>query len=166
MSSGVLTVIDKLSADRELVFQFFAVFSRFEYSLKRSDFLKQGKKAEANWDTYANSIRGQFGGVRNQAFEDAVDFLRREPPRTQVIAGAQLDWCDTVQGPGEHDERYILRLIGTVRNNLFHGGKYPPPFGPISDVARNHQLLQAGITVLGQCLELSQSVRSKFEEAA
>jgi hypothetical protein len=38
--------------------------------------------------------------------------------------------------------------MGTVRNSLFHGGKYPYPFGPVVDVARNRQLLESSIAVL------------------
>ena len=37
-------IIDALGVDRELVLEFFAYFSRFEYALKRSDFLKPGDK--------------------------------------------------------------------------------------------------------------------------
>ena len=159
-------IIDALVPDRDLVLRFFAVFSRFEYSLKRSGFLKAGEKAEPNWDTYTNSLRERFGGVQDQAFQDAVAFLVKEPPRTQVVSGSDLDWKATVQGHGEYHERFVLRLVSTVRNNLFHGGKYPPPLGPMDDVARNRRLLEAGITVLAQCLELSERVRTTFEEAA
>jgi len=158
-------VIDALVADRELVLKFFAFFSRFEYSLKRSGFLKRGNRAEPNWDMYANSLRGRFAKVQDQAFQNAVTFLLREPPKTQVVSGNDLGWSDSVQGDGEHHEHYVLRLVSTVRNNLFHGGKYPHPFGSVDDVARNRRLLEAAITVLGQCLELSEPVRAVFEEA-
>jgi hypothetical protein len=161
-----VNIIQALAIEHELVLQFFAIFSRFEYSLKRSGFLKPGEKVEANWDKYANSIKGQFAEVEDPTFQEAVEFLKREPPKTQTVAGKEFVWRDTVQGLGEHYERYILRLVGTVRNNLFHGGKYPHPTGPIEDVARNRRLLQAGITVINQCLALSASVRSIFEETA
>ena len=159
-------VIDSLLLDRELVLQFFALFSRFEYALKRSRFLKVGDKAEADWDKYGNSLRGLFGVVKDPVFHDAIECLLKKPPDTQVVLGNNLDWKGTLRGDGEHDERYILRLVCTVRNNLFHGGKYPPPFGPVDDVARNRQLLQAGIAVLSHCLDLSEDVRTKFEETA
>jgi hypothetical protein len=159
-------IIDALVSDRDLVFQFFAVFSRFEYSLKRSGFLKAGERAEPNGDTYANSLQGSFGGIQDQAFRDAVAFLVTEPPSTQVVSGTDLGWKSTVQGNGEHHERFVLRLVSTVRNNLFHGGKYPHPLGPMDDVARNRRLLEAGFMILVQCLELSERVRANFEEAA
>jgi len=159
-------IMSALAVDRERVLDFFAYFSRFEYSLKRSGFLKPGAKAQPNWDAFANSLHGCFAGVQDPAFHKAVDFLRREPPKTQLVSGTQLGWADTNPGSGEHDENYVLRLVRTVRNNLFHGGKYPYPAGPVPEVARNRHLLEASITVLGQCLELSTAVRGAFEEAA
>ena len=160
------TVIDSLVGDRELVLRFFAFFSRFEYSLKRTGFLKAGDKAEPDWNTYANSLRGHFGTVKHKEFCDAVAFLLKDPPKTQIVSGTNLDWIDTVQGNGEHHERYILRLVNTVRNNLFHGGKYPVPIGSMSDVGRNRKLLEAAMSVLTQCLVLSAPVRAAFEETA
>jgi hypothetical protein len=159
-------IIDALVVNRNLVFRFFALFSRFEYSLKRSGFLKAAEKAEPNWDTYANTLQGLFQAVSDPAFQAAVAFLVKEPPKTQIVSNLELGWRDSVQGPGEHFERYILRLVTTVRNNLFHGGKYPHPFGPVRDIARNRRLLEASISVLCACLVLSDKVRSAFEEVA
>lgn len=159
-------IMTTLAVDRERVLDFFAYFSRFEYSLKRSGFLKPGQKAEPNWDAFANSLQGQFAGVQASDFRKAVEFLLREPPKTQVVSQSQLSWTDTARGAGEHYETYVLRLVRTVRNNLFHGGKYPCPAGPMPEVARNRYLLNASIAVLGQCLELSTAVRGAFEEAA
>ncbi len=160
------SIINALVVDRELVLEFFAYFSRFEYSLKRSGFLRQGEKAEPNWDTYANSLRGRFKEVHAPRFREAVAFLLSAPPNTQVVSGNHLGWAESVRGNGEHDECYVLRLVRTVRNNLFHGGKYPYPAGPMPDVARNRRLLEAAIAVLGECLDLSTPVRGAFEEVA
>ena len=51
-------IIEALDADRDLLLQFFVLFSRFEYSLKRSGFLKTGDEAKPDWDDYAKSLRG------------------------------------------------------------------------------------------------------------
>ncbi len=160
-------IIKAIAGDGKLVFEFFAFFSRFEYSLKRSGFLRRGRngRAEVDWDKYAKSLEGKFLGVENPEFQAAISSLTGKPPKTQIVtAGDKLDWSDTLQRSGEHDESYILRLVRTVRNNLFHGGKYPHPVGPIDEVARNPRLLEAGIVVLRGCLALSESVRSIFEE--
>lgn len=157
-------VFDTLVGDRNLVLRFFATFSRFEYSLKRAGFLKLSQKAEPNWDEYANSLRGSFLEVQDPAFRKAVNFLLNQPPMTQVVSGTNLDWGNTNLGSGEQHENYILRLVKTVRNNLFHGGKYPNPTGPVVDVGRDQELLEASIAVLKQCLQLSPKVRAVFEE--
>jgi len=158
------TVIDALVVDRQLVLRFFATFARFEYSLKRTGFLKLGDKAEPNWDAYANSLRGRFSQIQDSAFRSAVTFFLEEPPKTQVVSGQKLDWQETKLGDGEQHENYVLRLVRIVRNNLFHGGKYPVPTGPIEDVGRNRRLLEASISVLEQCLQLSPDVEAFFWE--
>lgn len=157
-------IIDALLIDRALALRFLATFSRFEYSLKRSNFLKSGVRAEPDWDGYANTLRGQFESVQDSSFREATAFLLKEPPKTQIVSSQGLDWQNTTRGDGQHDERYILRLVQTVRNNLFHGGKYP--LKPVEDVGRNKKLLEASIIVLDQCLKLSQDLRDVFYETA
>jgi hypothetical protein len=58
-------VVLALVEDKDLVFRFFAFFSRFEYALKRGEFLKKQEEAEADWDAYANQLRGQFATVES-----------------------------------------------------------------------------------------------------
>ena len=109
--------------------------------------------------------RGRFKKVKNAKFQQAVGFLKREPPKKQIAEpNGVLDWVDSKQGPGESDEQYVLRLIRTIRNSLFHGGKFPTC--PVFDEARNHKLLLAGIVVMIQCLRLRDSVREVFKEVA
>src|SRR5437867_7687721 len=91
-------IINALAVDRERVLNFFAYFSRFEYSLKRSGFLKSGERAEPNWDAYANTLRGRFVGIEDPGFRDALGFLHREPPATQVISANELAWTKTIRG--------------------------------------------------------------------
>ncbi len=159
-------VITGLVEDQELVFQFFAIFSRFEYALKRASFLKKQSRVEPHWDAYANTLRGLFRKADDGPFTAAVKYIKSQPPRKQVVHDGQLGWEDCTQGSGETEERYVLRLVVTVRNNLFHGGKYPYPIGPASDVDRNRQLLNASIIILKHCLILSPQVGAAFEEAA
>lgn len=155
-------VIDALGIDRDLVLRFLGVFSRFEFALKRSGFLRNSKRAEADWNTYADSLRGKFKSVDDSKFTDAVVFIISTPPCRQVVSGSGIDWEGTPPGDGEHREKYVLRLVRVVRNNLFHGGKYP--VGPVEDVGRNSELIEASLDVLAQCLQLSPDVRAAFDE--
>lgn len=152
--------------NRELVFDFFWKFSVFEYALKRTHCLRAGRNsaAEADWDKFAAKIRGSFGNVTTPGFTEAVDGLRRLSPKRQVVVKCKLDWQDITQGDGEADEAYIIRLLRQVRNNLFHGGKYPN--GPIEEVARNTKILSAAMTVLDGCYELHRPVQAWIDEAA
>ena len=165
MLTGPEKEILHLVENPELVFQFFIVFSRFEYALKRSGFLRPKEPAEADWEGYAKGLRGKFAAVGKPAFQDACEYLKREPPRKQIIDHGALGWKNTVQGEEESEECYLLRLVRTVRNNLFHGGKYPVPVGPVLDATRNRHLIESCLTVLQECLRLSPNVKHAFEEA-
>lgn len=119
--------------NHDLVLRFVVAYSRFEYAVKRCGHLRQNERAEACWDTFANSIRGRFGGI-DGTLREACDYLRQRPPRTQIVAGADLGWRATTPGPGESLERYVLRLVGkfattcsmaastqTGRSRMMHG---------------------------------------------
>jgi hypothetical protein len=154
--------------DRKLTLAFFAVFSRFEFALKDTGFVKAGRHGEATpaWTEYADELRGQFAAIQEPRFVNACAFLRDTPPRRQVVANGRLRWEDTRPSQGESDERYVLRLVRTVRNNLFHGGKFPFGIGPDPDAVRNRQLLKAGMAVLERCLVLSPKLQRSYEHAA
>lgn len=155
-----------LGGDRELILAFIALFSRFEYSLKRTPAFRKADKAEPNWDTFADSLRDRFSQIDRDRFQAAVKFLTSSPPQTQIVDRGDIGWKDSPPGDGEHHEKYVLRLVRIVRNNLFHGGKYPAPFGPMPDPVRNRELIQACVEILQSCLALDDHVRSAFEEAA
>ena len=142
------------------------MFSRFEFALKRSGCLKPLEYAEADWDGYANSLRDTCRFVEGAGFTEAVAFLLKSPPQRQVVSLCDIGWKDTEKGDGEHHEHYVLRLVRVVRNNLFHGGKFPVPVGPLQDVGRNGELIEACLVVLTQCLQLSPVVRNVFDETA
>jgi hypothetical protein len=66
-------------------------------------------------------------------------------------------------GAGESEEAYVLRLLKTARNNLFHSGKYPD--GPIAEVARDRDILHTALTILDGCYELHDGVKGWIDEA-
>ncbi len=41
------------------------------------------------------------------------------------MSDRSMRWEKNSKSNGESDERYLLRLVRDVRNNLFHGGKVP-----------------------------------------
>lgn len=154
-----------LELDREIVFGFFVAFSRFEYALKRRGFVGgDEKRVDADWDQFANSIRDKFPTLHGEGFVAACGYLKKHPPKKQVLHKGSLSWKETFPGAGESDEAFITRCVRVVRNNLFHGGKYPAPDGPVSDVARDGQLLRHCLAVLDACLALDPELKHYFEE--
>lgn len=150
--------------DRDLVLDFFWKFSVFECALKREGFLRTGrnKGAEADWDCFGREVQGRFSQVSTPGFGEAVDKLKQLSPRRQVVRNGHLGWDPIVRQAGESNEAYILRLLRTSRNNLFHGGKYPD--GPIEEVARDREVLHAALVILDGCYELHAGVRRWIDE--
>jgi hypothetical protein len=154
--------------DRDLVFQFFWRFSVFECALKREGFLRPARPsrdaAEPDWDGFARAIAGRFQEVRVSGFQEAAAALAADPPQRQVVRENRLAWAKVEQGPGESYEAFMLRILKTARNNLFHGGKYPD--GPIDEIARNRAILRGALTILDGCYELHPGIARRASEAA
>lgn len=150
--------------DRELVFEFFWRFSAFECALKRAGYLKKKAYAEADWEAFGVRLSGRFSGIQDQTFAAALELLDSATPRRQVVRGGMLGWEELTRGPKDTREAWTIRLMKTVRNNLFHGGKYPD--GPIDEVERDDMLLRAALAVLKVCSELENEVHQHLRNAA
>ena len=156
-------IIKTFTDQPELAFRYCAVFARFEYALKETRFLKNDNgSAQANWDVFANSLKGQFSAVQDADFTAAVAFLKASPPRKQVVVGVGTDWKDSVQAVGDTEEQFVIRLIRLIRNNLFHGGKSFTDGEKV--VGRNAELMKAGLVVMERCLKLTPDVLVAFEK--
>jgi len=161
-------------ANKELLFNFFLTFSRFEYALKSSRFFKKPNRnrynpdkphvAEPDWESFENSILRVFSWERSEKLKQACEFLLHSPPDKQVIIQDDTDWAidwrTPVQQSHETDIKFILKMVRSVRNNLFHGGKYNT-----EDTARTERLLRSSILVLGECLISAEEVRQHFDKA-
>ena len=121
MGTEPLKVIDALTEDRDLVFRFFAVFSRFEYALKRSGFLKYQERAEADWDAYANGIRGNFSAIDHHL--TAVAYAGEECRNADFIRTGRPHGRDTqLHGSWSCEPERDGRAF---RNNLRSHGNSP-----------------------------------------
>ena len=152
------------------VLEFFATFSRFECALKRARYVKKGAYGSAipDWDSFANKASVQLAALTDSAFTDAKLYLNSAPPQKQTFieSDRSMKWSPNTKRSGESEEQYLLRLVRDVRNNLFHGGKYPgPDGGRVDDTAlRNRQLLQACLAILDNCRRLDTNVEHFFDE--
>jgi hypothetical protein len=111
-------IFERFAEDRVLVLQFFLEFARLEYVLKRSGFLRGNEsKAELDWDRFADSLKDKFEHSDKLDFIDALHYLNEHPPQKQVVRKHELGWAPNVRDDGESREKWILRLVRTVRNN-------------------------------------------------
>jgi hypothetical protein len=153
----------------ELVLRFFATFSRFEYALKRAGFVRSDvyNNALADWQRFARKKGNTLlDDITDRKFVEARSFLLQEPPQKQVVTATdkRLRWQANPKRSEEGDAEYLLRLVRDVRNNLFHGGKYPDR--PVSERRlRNSMLLEACVTILEKCLSLDDDVKHFFEDS-
>jgi hypothetical protein len=156
--------------NRELLLDFFLTFSRFEYALKNSGcFVKHPERperpppAEADWDTFAVSVRNMFDSNKSEELREACRYLLESPPNKQVILNGAPAWETATHDPAVSELELLVRAIRVVRNNLFHGGKYNIEFHQTTE--RTEKLLRSTLVVLRECLVLAPSVRQAFEEA-
>ena len=138
----------------ELVFEFMWKFSAFECAMKRVGCytpLDKDGPVSASWDLYANRLK-EIQPDWSPSFLEAAGAIVKLAPKQQTVTDGKLGWSPVVRGDGESYARFALRLVCTVRNNLFHGGKYQD--GLALEVARNKALLEAALAVLTECYEL------------
>lgn len=146
--------------DFELASRFFILFSRFEYSLKRSGYCKADKDiAEADWSLFANLIADKLFLNDTVEFKQAAEYMKLRPPSRQM---RDMTWkvkeCKVNSPVGE--SRWLIDSVRTIRNNLLHGGKYP--LIVIDEPARNQLLLQHSMEVLYAFLACDQNVKEIF----
>jgi hypothetical protein len=85
------------------------------------------------------------------------------PPKKQVVKDGGLEWEKNT--PTASEIKSLLIYVCRIRNNLFHGGKFPE--GPVYDVARDRDLLREGISILQSLLKvpgLPSGIRNYFDE--
>jgi hypothetical protein len=149
------------SEDRARAIVFFLFFARFEYALKRAGFTSKKEEAMADWTKYAGSFTNLLTENNEERFKGAIALLQSEPPKKQVVSGGRLAWSAD-NYTGSFDLARIFVLVCRVRNNLFHGGKFPE--GPEADISRDQKLLDAGIVIMQGCLDFDEHLRHYFLE--
>jgi hypothetical protein len=152
------------SADRRLAWYFFVFFSRMEYALKRTPrYLRNTENAEPDWDQFGEDHDEEFRQAPSTQVKSAVEYFEKTPPRKQIQKERRMDWKEpTSRKPTEKQLTWVLLKIRTVRNNLFHGGKFP--LMPIRDPSRDRDLLEHSLVILNAALELDKEVKSNFFE--
>lgn len=147
--------------DHELMFAFFAAFSRFEYALKTGGFGREKPDAtEPDWDAFATQIAQTFRErlASDEALRASVEELVTRPPKKQR---GDLSWRDVDHQGNAKGAANLLLLVRRVRNNLFHGGKAQRQG---TDAERDNRLVGNALVVLDRALACHDRVRECFVE--
>jgi hypothetical protein len=139
-------------SNKKPVFNFFIAFSIFEFALKESGYLipprnHNDERVTPYWDKFAQEIENDFNPSKSEV-RNAIEYLFTNPPNHQVLVDGHIDWVHSNRPESMSDARWLARIIKFVRNNLFHGGKYP--YDPIRDT----QLLESSLIVLYALAEM------------
>lgn len=153
----IVSPFEGLQLPESLACEFFAVFSRFEFTLKESGFIrKDQQRVEPAWWSFAERVSGYLCIKPNSELWEAVQYLTSEIPQVQI---SQDEWSPIPLHGKTQIENSIDAVI-RVRNNLFHGGKHTPHSPP----GRDEKLVCSSLAVLYACLEQNDKLRQIYEQ--
>lgn len=141
---------------------FFFIFSRFEYALKRSGYAKMNRynNLEVEWGRFGQKVKEAFAAHDSDELKEAIDYFKNNSPKKQYLDDKQLKWCCIKED--YKNFQTLMNAVKRVRNNLFHGGKFPDPTGPVEDPTRNPDLINHSITILKYLLYSSPEVKEYY----
>lgn len=149
--------------DKNLAIAFFIAFSRVERAMKRCGIVAGQPKgaAKADWTRLPQRLNGQ---LESGEVTEALRYLFEHPPKKQVFVadGQEPVWQDDGCSPTDRSPRRALDLVCRVRNNLFHGGKYPDK--PVEEPLRDRQLIQCALSVLARTVSICPSLNKHLGE--
>ena len=134
-----------LDIDRKLVCDFFATFSRLEFSLKEMGYVRDDRGvASPAWWQFAETMNNKLDIQSNLDLAEAISYLCTKPPMVQT--GAH-NW-ENKPLHGKTDVERSIDAACRVRHNLFHGGKHTPH----SPSGRDQKLVSCALCVLLSCV--------------
>lgn len=115
------------AVDHDLVFWFLSRFAVLECALKRTGFtLAVHDGVAVDWKRFGETVSGRSGEVRARLFHQSVDIVKQSDLKRQALnSGGSLVWKDLRKELGESEEAFVLRLLRTLRVNLFHAASTP-----------------------------------------
>lgn len=134
---------------RNRAFEFFYWFSRFEFALKENGLLKHdapGSRAEPGWDQFITTHQAEY------VLTDLASRLVQANPKRQIVGQHGLQFVPVGFDDQPSELAKVVRLLKTVRNNLFHGGKHGADGW--DDPQRTRHLLDLSISILDELAEV------------
>jgi hypothetical protein len=144
-----------IQVDSQLICNFLAIFSRIEYSLKATIKYADDRetKVDPSWDRFANEIHEKFLQIEDIELKSAVDYLVNNSPKKQILDDNKLIFQEQEIDQNQKLTQQILLMVRTVRNNLFHGGKYHS-----NAEGRDALLIKHSLKVLSECAKIDEDV--------
>lgn len=137
---NLLTHLSIKNEDRDIILEFLLYFSRFEYAMKCCD---------EYWYTKDNVWSPNWKKLQEQISEDFIKEHKREVIQT-LINDPPRKMTEKNKFESPPVSYWIIHSIKTVRNNLFHGGKYS---NDALDSDRNMSLIKESLVVLKFIIE-------------
>ena len=155
-------LLTDMNVDQDAVMEFFIVFSRFEFALKRTGYLKRHNgKAEPDWRKFETKHKDEFDPEKESELREAWNYIDINPPKIQVVVDGKLDFEVDEKLKDKSPFKKATMAVRTVRNNLFHGGKFPRS-GIVDNPDRKTLLLKKCTLLLEEMLELDPNVKMEF----
>lgn len=136
----------------EAGYDLLAVFSRFEYALKKGGFRRENYP-DAAWTTFAEQLPEQFFQKIQQG-DQAKIYFETPPDHLIATADGRVTWSGEPRVP--NDAASLFQSIKTARNNLFHGDKK-------HDNHRDNRLMEAALVVLNEAFKEAEG-NKEFDE--
>lgn len=157
-----VSILDLFNVPIALTLEFMATFARFEFALKKSGYARgDNSQVSPDWDLFANDVAKLEPAVLAPVL-GASQYLQQHPPKKQILDNDLIRWVER-QGTSGSAIGDVLLSVRTVRNNVFHGGKFPD--GMITDPLRDEQLIRDCLGVLSALLllQLPKGVAENFK---
>ncbi len=155
--SDLLDAVKLPDNQRKTVCEFLLVFSRFEFALKKARYLHKPRASAIGVDRkkFADDVNVSLQEkLKTPEQRERLDPLLNRPPMEQVIdEHGNLKWKKIPPGS---DAKSLLDSAYRVRNNLFHGGKWPP------EPARDEELLRSVLALIEICLQVHKDVAEAY----
>jgi hypothetical protein len=150
------TPFNSMSDYRLSTSTFLLIFSRFEFALKTIGYVRLGEYSIiVTWRKFADDYIVDFDTSQNTTAKYLP--LITSPPSHQTLVDDKLEWVEEPpKEPSDADLRWLLEMVYRVRNNLFHGGKWP------IDGTRDTVLVKSSMWVIAKCLELNGPLKSAY----
>lgn len=135
---------------RDLTFDFFYRFSRFEFALKENGKVRRGPQdsAQPDWNAFVREHEAHY-----QVCHAARELLKSPPDLQKFNGPKSWEWSPLTFGEQDSELKKVVLAVKTTRNNLFHGGKHSA--AGWDEPTRVRFLLSQSITVLDSLARLA-----------